>query len=62
MRTNRKEKLTKSLALEFLVLCLLGCKLLTIPEVKPSPITKLSGDADLASLMESIRVQEGLPD
>jgi CubicO group peptidase (beta-lactamase class C family) len=60
MHTNRKEKLKKSLALAFLVLCLLGCKPSPIPEVKPSPITKLSGDADLASLMESIRVQEGL--
>jgi len=60
MYTNRKEILTRILVPAFLVLCFLGCKPSPIPKAKPSPITKHSGDAELASLLESIRVREGL--
>lgn len=50
----------KVLSFAFLALCFLGCKSAPVPKVKPSPVTTLSGDSELAGLIESIRVQEGL--
>ena len=60
MRMSRKEILTRTLVLACLVLCFFGCKSSPVPKAKPSPITKHSGDAELASLIESIRLKEGL--
>jgi CubicO group peptidase (beta-lactamase class C family) len=60
MRASRKEIFTRILVLACAVLCFLGCKPSPVPEAKPDPITKHSGDAELASLIESIRVKEGL--
>jgi hypothetical protein len=57
MTTNIIEK---TLLLGCILLCLMGCKTSQSPEVKPAPITKLSGDSELARLIESIRVKEGL--
>jgi CubicO group peptidase (beta-lactamase class C family) len=48
------------LLLAFCMICFLGCKSLLIPKAAPSPITKHSGDVELAKLIESIRVKEGL--
>jgi len=48
------------LSLAFCMVCFFGCKSLLIPKAAPSPITKHSGDVDLANLIESIRVKEGL--
>jgi len=39
---------------------LLGCKPSPVSQSKPAPITNHSGDAELANLIESIRVEEGL--
>jgi len=60
MRASRKEIFTRILILACAVLCFLGCKPSPVPEAKPAPITRHSGDAELASLIESIRVKEGL--
>ena len=57
MTTN---KIEKTLLLGCILLCLMGCRTSQSPEVKPAPITKLSGDSELARLIESIRVKEGL--
>jgi len=48
------------LSLAFCMLCLFGCKTLLIPKTAPSPITKHSGDVELANLIETIRVKEGI--
>ena len=53
-------KKSRFLALAFCMVCLFGCKSLLIPKTAPSPITNHSGDAELANLLESIRVKEGL--
>jgi CubicO group peptidase (beta-lactamase class C family) len=37
-----------------------ACETSPVPEAKTAPITKHSGDAELANLIESIRVKEGL--
>ncbi len=54
------KKIEKTLLLGCILLCLMGCRTSQSPEVKPAPITKLSGDSELARLIESIRVKEGL--
>jgi CubicO group peptidase (beta-lactamase class C family) len=49
------------IAIALCMVCLLGCKSFLIPKAPPSPITELSGDVELATLLNSIRVKEGLP-
>ncbi len=46
--------------LVFFMVCFYGCQYPLIPKAAPCPITKGSGDVDLANLIESIRVKEGL--
>jgi len=48
------------LALVFCMVFIFGCKSLLIPKAAPSPVTQHSGDIELATLIESIRVKEGL--
>lgn len=48
------------LAIAFCMVCLFGCKSLLTPRAAPTPITKHSGDVEFATLIESIRVKEGL--
>jgi CubicO group peptidase (beta-lactamase class C family) len=48
------------LSLAFCMFCLFGYKTLLIPPAAPSPITKHSGDVELANLIETIRVKEGI--
>jgi CubicO group peptidase (beta-lactamase class C family) len=49
-------KISPFFALAFSMFFIFGCK----SKVAPSPIAKHSGDVELATLMESIRVKEGL--
>lgn len=44
----------------FFMVCFFGCQYLLITKADPSPVTKHSGDVELAGLIESIRVDEGL--
>jgi len=60
MRASRNEIFTRTLVLACMALCLLACKPSPVLEAKPAPITKDSGNAELANLIESIRVKEGL--
>lgn len=48
------------MALAFCMVFIFGCKALLIPKALPSPVTKHSGDVEFATLIESIRVKEGL--
>jgi CubicO group peptidase (beta-lactamase class C family) len=42
------------------MVCLFSCKTLLIPKAAPSPITNHSGNVELANLIETIRVKEGI--
>jgi CubicO group peptidase (beta-lactamase class C family) len=44
----------------FMTIYLSGCAVSPVPKVAPAPITKHSGDTELATLIESIRMKEGL--
>jgi CubicO group peptidase (beta-lactamase class C family) len=57
---EQKGILTRALVLACTAICLLGCKPSPVPEGNPAPVTKHSGDAELANLIESTRVREGL--
>lgn len=52
---ERIKAFLKRVALGVFIACLLGCA------ATPAPIFKRSGDADLAELLESIRIKEKLP-
>ena len=60
MRASRNKIVARALVFTCMTFCLLACKLSPVPEAQPAPITKNSGDAELAGLIESIRVKEGL--
>ena len=60
MRASRNEILTRALVLACMAFSLSACETSPVPEAKTAPITKHSGDAELANLIESIRVKEGL--
>jgi CubicO group peptidase (beta-lactamase class C family) len=53
-------KVKNYLLLGSILFCLLGCERSQAPDVKSAPITNLCGDSELAGLIESIRVEEGL--
>ena len=57
----RHVKKIQFFTIAFCMVCLFGCKSFLIPKAPPSPIKAYSGDVELATLLESIRVQEGLP-
>jgi CubicO group peptidase (beta-lactamase class C family) len=66
VETNRMRYVQKAvnklgyLSLAFCMVCFVGCNSFLIPKAAPSPITTRSGDAELANLIGTIRVEEGL--
>ena len=42
-------------------LSFLGCGTSPVPNATPAPIAQFSGDTAFAKLLESIRIEEGLP-
>ena len=62
MRLTKNERLTTILlASAYVGLCLFGCATTPAFDVAPAPVTQRSGDTDFAKLIESIRVEGGLP-